>query len=182
MEMSGPGDRPRGGLCPTDHWPRRASHSASDYEAVGRQDMLFAPVLGVVQIDGTSPGISRPWRARRHEIKTSSPTTAIRLRSKTRNPACLPGGCASRLGAGHRRSRRFRRRPPATTGRKSQCRIPAAPRPRGGEETLPKCLSRPLLAVAEERPANAALVILSARERQRQQEDTSITLSAFFTG
>src|SRR5262249_35489089 len=35
--------------------------------------------------------------------------------------------------------------------------------PGGGEETLPKYLSRPLLAVAQERPANAALVILSAR-------------------
>src|SRR5262249_17569256 len=34
---------------------------------------------------------------------------------------------------------------------------------RGREETLPERLAGPLLAVAEERPANAALVVLCAR-------------------
>src|SRR5262249_51074490 len=46
--------------------------------------------------------------------------------------------------------------------------------PRGRKETLPEGLARPLLAVAEEGPTNAALVILGARERQRQQENTAI--------
>src|SRR5262249_13032163 len=38
-----------------------------------------------------------------------------------------------------------------------------------GEETLPKCFARTLLAVAIERPKHAALVVQCARKSQRQQ-------------
>jgi hypothetical protein len=50
-------------------------------------------------------------------------------------------------------------------GRGLRCR-PA----RGGEEALPEAAGRPLLTAAEERPADATLVVLGACQRQRHQD------------
>ena len=67
--------------------PRRPDSRETAGAPVGRQGILHAPAPAVAQIDETSPGISRLCWARRHETRTTSPTTAIRLRSKTGNPA-----------------------------------------------------------------------------------------------
>src|SRR5262249_51814790 len=48
--------------------------------------------------------------------------------------------------------------------------------PRRGEKRLPERPRGPLLAAAEQRPAHAAFVVLSARQRQRQKRDVALVL------
>ena len=44
----------------------------------------------------------------------------------------------------------------------------------GGEKALPEGAFRPLFAAAEQRPADAALVVLGARQGQRRQDDEAL--------